>query len=302
MNKAESQNCYELYDNLELLEIIVLEVTDEALQIIEFLLRPDSEKPPAKSEDSWSPITREYPDVLRQCLRVLEHPYLRYSNFDDALEKVHKIYFYNHQSEKYSVLHQKALEAMTKTAAYNLNLWERGWRYSIQRRIFDKGREWKQEDLAKNFTPILGVCGELLGSEMASEYSDYESFGWAFEPVVITDDLICLRQDVISLLQSIFDRIQETQQQTEVLEVLNNATSYPRTQCGEDMKTMIRDNCKTLFDFYLALATRIPPPEVRVLQEIENQAYDFKKWHEEDIEIIDLLLSVLQSNEMVPAI
>ena len=55
-----------LYDNLELLEIIVLEVTDEALQIIEFLLRPDSEKPPAKSADPWSPITREYPDVLWQ--------------------------------------------------------------------------------------------------------------------------------------------------------------------------------------------------------------------------------------------
>ncbi len=297
LNKAESQNCYELYDNLELLEIIVLEVTDEALQIIEFLLRPDSEKPPAKSVDPWSPITREYPDVLWQCLRILEHPCLRYSNFDDALEQVRKIYFYNHESEKYSVLHKKALEAITKTAAYNLNLRDRGWGYSIQRRIFDKVQEWKFEDLETNFIPILGVCGELLGPEMASEYSDRESFGWAFGPVAITDDLIRLRQDVISLLQSIFDRIQGTQQQTEVLKVLNNATSYPRTQCEEDMKTMIRDNCKTLFDFYLTLATRTPPPEVRVLQEIENQAYDFKKWHEEDIEIIDLLLSVLQSNE-----
>ena len=162
LNKAESQNCYELYDNLELLEIIVLEVTDEALQIIEFLLRPDSEKPPAKSADPWSPITREYPDVLWQCLRILEHPCLRYSNFDDALEQVRKIYFYNHESEKYSVLHKKALEAITKTAAYNLNLWDWGWGYSIQRRIFDKVREWKQEDLAKNFTPILGCVRRII--------------------------------------------------------------------------------------------------------------------------------------------
>ena len=298
LNKAESQNSYELCDNLELLEIIVPKVTDQALQIIEFLLRPDGEKPPAKSADWWSPITREYQDVLWRCLRILEHPCLRYLDFDDALEKVRKTYFYNHQSEKYSVLHKKALEAITKTAAYNLNLWDWGWGYSIQRRIFDKVREWKQEDLAKNFTPILGVCGELLRPEMASEYSDYVGFGWSFGPVKITDDLIRLRQDVIFLLQSVFDEIQEVQQQIKVVQVLNGATEYPsQAQYSEGMKEMIQDNTKTLFDFYLALASRILLPEVEVLEEIEKQAYDFKKWHEEDIEVIDSLLSVLQSNE-----
>ena len=68
---------------------------------------------------------------------------------------------------------------------------------------------------------------------MASEYSDRESFGWAFGPVAITDDLIRLRQDVISLLQSVFDEIQGTQHRTEVLEVLNNATSYPRRNAAK---------------------------------------------------------------------
>ena len=300
LNKAESQNSYELCDNLELLEIIVPKVTDQALQIIEFLLRPDGEKPPAKSADWWSPITREYQDVLWRCLRILEHPCLRYLDFDDALEKVRKTYFYNHQSEKYSVLHKKALEAITKTAAYNLNLWDWGWGYSIQRRIFDKVREWKQEDLAKNFTPILGVCGELLRPEMASEYSDYVGFGWSFGPVKITDDLIRLRQDVIFLLQSVFDEIQEVQQQIKVVQVLNGATEYPsQAQYSEGMKEMIQDNTKTLFDFYLALASRILLPEVEVLEEIEKQAYYRKGWVQEDItiEVMDHLLSVLQSNE-----
>ena len=298
LNKAESQNSYELCDNLELLELIVPKVTDEALQIIEFLLRPEGEKPPAKSANWWSPITREYPDVLWRCLRILEHPYLRYSDFDDALEQVRKIYFYNHQSKNYSVLRKKALEAMTKTAAYNLNLWDWGWGYSIQKRIVEKAREWKQEDLAKNFTPILGVCRELLRPEMASEYSDYVGFGWSFGPVKITDDLICLRQDVIFLLQSVFDRIQGEQQQTEVVQVLNGATEYPsRAQYSEGMKEMIQDNAKTLFDFYLVLVTRTPPPEVEILQEIEQQAHRLKWLHTEDIEVIDQLLSVLQSNE-----
>ena len=117
-------------------------------------------------------------------------------------------------------------------------------------------------------------------------------------PVVVTDDLIRLRQDVISLLQLMFHEIQEPHRRIEVVKVLNCATEYPsQGRYSEGMQEMIQDNTKTLFDFYLALASRTPPPEVEVLEEIEKQAHRLKVWHEEDIEVIDPLLSVLQSNE-----
>ena len=126
--------------------------------------------------------------------------------------------------------------------------------------------------------------------------SDSEGISWSFGTVVVTDDLVCLRQDVISLLRSIFDEIQETDQQIEVVKVLARATEYP-LQMQEDLQAMIQDNTKTLLDFYLDLANRIPPPQVEVFQEIEQQAYDLKIRHEEYIEVIDQLLDALQSHE-----
>ena len=143
---------------------------DQALQIIDFLLKPENEKPPYTSEDSWIPITREYSEILWQCLKILEDPSLRDLNFDSSLEKFLKIYFYQPDNEKYSVLRQEALESITKTAAYNLDIWKHGRAYPIQKRIFERVQGWKQENLEKNFTLILGVCEKLLETTIKSEY------------------------------------------------------------------------------------------------------------------------------------
>ena len=294
LDEVEYQNNSELSNSLELLKIIVPTVTDQALQIIDFLLKPENEKPPYTSADSWMPITRDYSEILWQCLKILEDPSLRYSNFGTSLEEFLRIYFYQPNNEKYSTLRQGAFEAITKTAAYNLDIWKRG--YPIQKRIFERVRGWKQENLEKNFTLILGVCEKLLETTIKSEYFDSEGISWSFGTVVVTDDLVCLRQDVMSLLRSIFDEIQETDQQIEVVKVLACATEYP-LQMQEDLQAMIQDNTKILLDFYLALVNRIPPPQAGVLQEIEQRAYNLKIYHEEGIEIIDHLLSVLQSHE-----
>ena len=295
-NELESQDTRQLFDSLELLKIITPIVTDQALQIIDFLIKPENEKSPATSEDLWMPITREYPEILHQCLTILENPSVRYSNCEIALEKFFKIHFYKSESEEYLALRQAAFKAITKTAAYNLVLWEHGWEYSIQKQMLERVRGWKQESLEKNFTLILGVCEKLLEAQIKHEYSDSEGISWFPWTVVVTDDLVCLRQDVISLLQSIFDEIQETSQQIEVVKVLACATQYPlRTQ--EDLHAMIQENTKTLLDFYLALANRISLPEAEVFHEIEQQAVSLKTWHAEYVEVIDKLRSVLQSHE-----
>ena len=296
LNELEFQTNVKLFDNLELLKIIVPIVTDQALQIIDFLIKPENEKPPATSEDLWLPITREYPEILHQCLTILENPSVRYSNCEIALEKFFKIHFYKSESEEYLALRQAAFKAITKTAAYNLILWEHGWEYSIQKQMLERVRGWKQESLEKNFTLILGVCEKLLEAQIKHDYSDSEGISWFSWAVVVTDDLVCLRQDVMSLLQSIFDEIQETNQQIEVLKVLARVTELP-PQMQEDLHEMIQENTKTLLDFYLALANRIPLPEAEVLHEIEQQACRLRTWHEEYVEVIDQLLSVLRSHE-----
>lgn len=296
LNELESQDTRKLFDSLELLKIIVPTVTDQALQIIDFLLKPENEKPPVTSEDFGISATREYQKILRQCLTILENPSLRYFNFESSLERFLEIYFYKPENEEYSALRQAAFEAITKTVSYNLDIWEYDRTYSIQKRIFEKVSGWKQENLEKNFTPILRICEKLLEIEMKSEYWDSEGFGWSSGPLVVTDELICLRQDVISLLQSIFNEIQETQQQIEVVEVLACATQYP-PQMQKDLHAMIQENTKTLLDFYLALANRISLPEAEVFHEIEQQAVNLKTWHAEYVEVIDQLLSVLQSHE-----
>ena len=291
-NELESQDTRQLFDNLELLKTIIPTVTDQALQIIDFLLKPENEKPPATSEDPWLPTTREYPEILQQCLTILENPSLRYCNFDIALEKLLNIYFYQPNNEKYSMLRQGACKVIIKTAAYNLD----GWEYSIQKQIFERIQGWKQEHLEKNFTLILGVCEELLETQIKSEYWDSEGISWSYGTVVVTGDLARLRRDVMSLLRSVFDEIQEPQKQIEIIRVLACATQYP-PQMQEDLHAMIQDNTKTLLDFYLALANRIPLPEAEVFLEIEQQAVGLRTWHEEHVEVIDQLLSVLQSHE-----
>ena len=86
-DKVGSQNNFELCENLDLLEIIVPNVADEALQIIDVLLRPESEKPPSTNEIlGLATTTRKYRAVLSWCLRILESHRLRYNHFDDTLE------------------------------------------------------------------------------------------------------------------------------------------------------------------------------------------------------------------------
>ena len=298
LNELESQDTRELFNSLELLKIIVPTVTDQALQIIDFLLKPKNEKPPVTSEDFGISATREYQEILQQCLTILKNPSLRYFNFESSLERFLEIYFYKPESEEYSALRQAAFEAITKTVSYNLDIWEYDRTYSIQKRIFEKVSGWKQENLEKNFTLILRICEKLLEIEMKSEYWDSEGFGWSSGPLVVTDELICLRQDVISLLQSIFNEIQETEQQIEVIKALAlaYAPEYP-PQMQEDLQAMIQENTKILLDFYLALANRIPLLEIEVLHEIEQQAVNLKTWHAEYVEVIDKLRSVLQSHE-----
>ena len=301
-NKLESQNNFELCESLKLLENIVPIVTDEALQIIDVLLKPESEKPPSTSESlGLATTTREYRDVLSQCLRILESHRLRYYHFDDTLEMVLRIYFYKPESQEYSVLRKDALEAITKTAAYNLNVVEAGYGYSIQTQMFERVRAWKNENLEKNFALILHVCETLLGTEIKSEYSDYEGFSWTSAPVVITDELIRLRRDVISLLQLTYDEYQVAERQIEIVRVLNCGTENPDTAAIEEgMREMIESNIKTIYEFYLTLATSSSPPEVEVLEEIEQQAHYLKEWRYEDMEVnavLNQLLTVLQADE-----
>ena len=296
-NKVESQNNFELCESLNLLEIIVPNVADEALQIIDVLLRPGNEKPPSTTDNLGLPRTREYLDVLRHCLSILDN--LRYLNFDETLEKYLGIYFYKPESEKYSVLRKKALESIAKTAAYNLNVVEAGYGYSIQTRMFERVRAWKNENLERNFALILRVCGTLLGTEIKSQYSDNEGIAWTSAPVVITDELIRLRRDIISLLQSIFDEVLDSRQRVEVLEVLNCAISPSGIHYDAAMSEMIRDNANTIINYYLDLINHTSPPEVQVLEKMEQQAHHLKVWHDKDIEVMNVvnqLLSVLQSH------
>ena len=208
----QSQNNDERSDNLRLLEIIVPRVSEETLQIVDCLLKPESEKSPETREDTWSPRPQEHRDVLSQCLRILKNPGLKYRYLDETLEQLLAIHFYKPEKPEYSVLRVQALNAITSTADFDLSLWQQGREYSIQIKMFGKVQKWKQGDLEKYLPLILGVCSKLLETEMRSEYVDSEGIGWSVSPVVVTDDLIDLRKDVISLLQLIFDQVQGRQQ------------------------------------------------------------------------------------------
>lgn len=294
----QSQNNDERSDNLRLLEIIASRVPEETLQIISCLLKPESEKPPETREDIWSRKPQEHFDVLTQCLRILENPAFKYSNFDESLEKLLAMHFYKSGVKKYFTLRQQALNAVTNTAGYDLNLWQQDRGYSIQTRMFGRVREWKEKNLEEHLPLILGVCEKLLETDMGSAYVDSEGIGWSVMPVVVTDDLIHLRKNVIFLLQSVFYEIQDAKQRIDVVRVLNCITTFPSWQQFEKtMKDMIRGDAEILIEFYLRLLVGTTTPEVEVLQEIEEQIHHLKAWHQDDITNLENLLSVLQSHE-----
>ena len=291
------QNNDERSDNLRLLEIITPIVPDETLEIVDYLLKPESEKPPKVPENMWPLTPQEHRDVLSQCLRILESPDLKCRNFDETLEKLLAMHFYKPEVEEYSTLRKEAFKAVVSVAAYDLNLWYQGFGYSIQTKMLKKAKKWKLCDLELYLPLILGVCRNLLQSEMRSEYADSEGIGWSEKPVSVTDDLIGLRKDVISLLQLIFDEVQAPKQ-IEVIRVLNCATEFPELgDLGEDMITLIRENAEVLFDFYLGLLTVPTAPNVEVHLAIEEQIHRLRAWHQGDIKNLDQLLSALQSNE-----
>ena len=294
---VESQDNDELSDNLRLLEIIASIVPDETLEIIDYLLKPESEKPPKTREDLWSPTPREHRHVLSQCLRILENPDLKCRTFNETLEMLLTMHFYKPEAEGYSTLRKKAFDAIVATAAHDLTLWQQGYGYTIQQQMFEKAQKWNQEDLEKYLPLILGVCRNLLQSEMRSEYADSEGFVWSRNPLAVTDDLIRLRKEVISMLQSIFNEVKASKQ-IKIIHVLNCATEFPELgDFREDMRTMIQANAKVLVNFYLALLKDDATLEVEVLQEIEGQAYYLKTWKAVDIMLIRRLLRALQSHE-----
>lgn len=294
---VESQDNDELSENLQLLEIIASIAPDETLDIVDHLLKPESEKPPKAREYMWSPRPREYYEVLSQCLRIVENSGLIGWNFDETLEMFLTMHFYKPEAEEYSTLRKKAFDAIVSVAAYDLNLWYQGYRYSIQTKMFEKAQKWNQEDLEKYLLLILGVCRNLLQSEMRSEYADSEGFAWSRDSLTVTDDLIRLRREVISMLQSIFYAVQASKQ-IEIIQVLNCATAFPELgNFREDMKTMIQADAKVLVNFYLALLKDNVTLEMEILQEIEAQAHHLKTWKAADIMVIRRLQRALQSHE-----
>ena len=70
----QSHNNDQRSNSLRQLEIIAPRVPEETLQIVSFLLKPESEKPPETRKDEWSPIPRAHCEVLSQCLNILENP------------------------------------------------------------------------------------------------------------------------------------------------------------------------------------------------------------------------------------
>ena len=294
----ETQDNDELSDDLQLLEIIASIVPDETLEIIDYLLKPESEKSPKAREYMWSPKPREYCEVLSQCLRILENPDFKWQNFDESLEMLLTMHFYKTEVEEYSVLRNEAFDVIVATAAYNLNLWQQGCGYAIQTKTFGKIQKWKQEDLEKYLPLILGMCRRLLETEMRSGYADSEGIGWSVSPVVVTEDLINLRKGVIALLQSMFGKVQDGQQQIRIVQVLNCATNYPSWgRYEENMEEMIRDNAEALINFYLGLLTANTTPEVEIFQEIEERIHHLRTWRQDNIKSLDKLISALQSNE-----
>ena len=120
-----------------------------------------------------------------------------------------------------------------------------------------------------------------MGTEIKSQYSDYEGIGWTSGPVLITDELIRLRRDIISLLQSIFDGVLDSRQRVEVLDVLNCAISPSVMHYNEAICKMIRSNANTIINYYLEIVNHTPLPAVEVLEKMEQQAHHLKVWHEE---------------------
>ena len=294
---VETQDNDERSDNLRLLEIIASIVPDETLEIIEYLLKPESEKSPKARENMWSPRPRKHRDVLSQCLSILENPDFKLQNFDESLEMLLSMHFYKPDVERYSALRKHAFEGVVSVAAYDLNPWYQGYGYSIQTKMFEKAKKWKQDDLEMYLPLVLEVCRNLFGTEMTSEYADSEGIGWSFDAVVVSDDLVCLREGVISLLQLIFDEVQGPQQ-IEVIQVLNCASEFsPRGQYRDDMRGMIRNNAEAIVNFYLGLVNANTTLRVEILQEIEKNAYYLKTWKAVDIKLIRRLLQALQSHE-----
>ena len=240
---------------------------------------------------------REYYEVLFQCLRIVENSGLIGWNFDETLEMFLTMHFYKPEAEEYSTLRKKAFDAIVSVAAYDLNLWYQGYRYSIQTKMFEKAQKWNQEDLEKYLPLILGVCRNLLQSEMRSEYADSEGIVWSRNSLTVTDDLIRLRREVISMLQSIFYAVQASKQ-IEIIQVLNCATAFPELgNFREDMRTMIQADAKVLVNFYLALLKDDVTIEMEIIQEIEAQAHHLKTWKAADIMVIRRLQRALQSHE-----
>ena len=271
------------------------------MQIIDELLRPESEKPPSECDNLGLDATRMYVDVMRQCLGILGIHGLRYEHFDETLDGVLEIYRFKPESEEYASLRKEALEEIAKTASFNLYIWMRYGNYWVQIQMFEKVVQWKQKDLEKNFELILRVCGTLLGTQMKSEYSDHEGFSWRTAPVVITDEIVQMRREVLSFLQSIYCELQDTDRLIEIARVLNCGTQYPaQSKYSDGMREMIECNIKEICEFYLALVTSSSPPEAEVLEEIEQQAHYLKDWHYKDIQVDELLSRLLleiQANE-----
>ena len=215
---------------------------------------------------------RDFTDIALLCLQVIE--YFRYGFLDFTLDQC--LNFSCHQNEEISKASDRILELISR---YDLKLLEEHG-LAPQLQIMKFLESLSEENLKKFYKSISELCKRMLSTEADhSDYGDYRKVVYTTGAINSHENLIKLRQRVISLLEKLYDDCTDPKVKIQsIIPALIASTKLPISNPYNNqlLLDILRD-CRRLARFFLG---KLESEKKDVLQNIEHNfrfLYHFSK-------------------------
>lgn len=263
---SKSKDNDEIFKNLELLEEFIYKTPEEAISIINTVIK-------SKKSNKVKKILGRYPgkdynDLALKCVELLSK--IRYMRTPEVLNLL--ISLYAEKNERIKSESAKTLERLTR---YDLDVLKKIG-YSAQRKILDTISKWSKNKKIENIEAIKIIAKELLQSSFEGvSMKDYQTMLFHSGVLQPTDYLKKIRSDTTELILSLYNQSKDIKTKMGLIESLSHISYFPiHGQYGDEVVAMITDDVrylvgayhKIIFDKRNKIIASVP-----IVQEIEKQ-------------------------------
>ena len=284
------KNNDEIFNNLELLLEHAHITPNDAYEIVSTIAK---NKKPNKTKvykiKGYGKFNgKNHSDLIKVCLEIMDR--IKYLKTIDLWKLLQYLYKTGDESLK-----KEVVKLVEKIARYNLFVLQQIG-YKTQKILITDIKKWNAHKINQYFDILQTALREILSPTFEGHsMSDYRTFTFHSGPLNVSDELKSMRNDVILLLENIYNSTKELDRKVKIIQVLNHATHTPHSHLyGQDMENMVVESVDKIIDFYLKI---LPNADNEIIQDIDEQrVWFFRRYKTSLSDKITKLEEALHSN------